>query len=820
MANNKKRSSGSKRKSKKDKYGGFRIFVGMMTAGLIGIIGAIGLYIFIIVSGQSFLMDNIDKLDLNEATTLYDSDGNRLMRLYVENRENVTLDEVPEKLQAAFIATEDKRFSSHIGIDIQSIGRALYKDIIHMSAVEGGSTITQQLAKNIFLNSHKTMFRKVQEASIAIALENNFSKGQILEKYLNRIYFGKGAYGVKAAAMLYFGKDDLNDLTLAQMATLAGIPKAPSHYSPMENVEKSKERRNLVLALMADQGYISEQEKLEAQAESLEVTPYVIGSRKDYTTFVDFVIKEAVEQYGISEDELLRGGYHIYTTVNLAAQKALDEAFANDKLFQEDMNGEKMQGSMVIYDHKNGAILALAGGRDYVAKGWNRAVKPRQPGSAFKPIISYAPALESGKWNPYSLLKDEQMSFGKYSPRNYDNKYLGQITMMEAVRKSANIPAVWMLDQVGIDQSMKLATKLGIEFAPEDRNLAIALGGMTHGVTPMQMVRAYGAFANEGKMFVPHSIVKIVDTNDKTVGEAKSEAVQVLSAQTAYSMTKMLQTVVESGTGTAAKMDRPIAGKTGSTQLDIKGLERYNRDLWFVGYTPEWTAAVWMGFDNTNKDHYVTISSGSPAALFKHVMSKALAGQPVSQFVKPQGVVDPTERPKTVQHLEALLENDGQSVLLRWSAVDGDVSYLLYRKEVEETEYTEFPPVTQTELKDRTVQSGKTYEYYVVVKNRTTGMMSDQSNVVKIELTAETDLPDPLDPSDDLEPLEPLDPSFPLDPLLPGGGILDPLEPTDPADPTDPSDPFDQDDGQDNNVEDEDLSDDERSILDRLRNRN
>lgn len=732
---------------KKRKMTAGRLFVWIAAAGLVGAICAIGMYILIILHGQKYLMDHIDKLNLDEASIIKDADGNEVTKLYVQNRELVTLDEVPEKLRDAFIATEDRRFNSHFGIDIWSIGRALYRDIVHRGAVEGGSTITQQLAKNIFLDADKTLFRKVQEASIAIALENNFSKDEILEKYLNRIYFGNSAYGIKAAAQTYFGKDDLNKLTLAEMATLAGIPKSPGTYSPVDNPQKSKERRDLVLSLMAEQGYITEQEKEKAMQEPLVATLNKPSGQKDYLTFIDYVVKEAENVYGISEDELLRGGYQIYTTLNVKAQKAMENAYANDKLFQKDMNGDPMQSGMVIYNQKDGGIVAMIGGRDYARKGWNRAIQPRQPGSSFKPIVVYGPALESGKWNPYSTLKDEDMSFGNYHPQNYDLTYRGSVTMLEAVKKSLNVPAVWLLNQIGIDSGMKFAQKLGIPFAPEDRNLAIALGGMTRGVSPLQMARAYGAFANQGYLNKEHAIVKIVDTNGRQVAAFKPEKTQVMSAKTAYYMTQMLQAVVEpGGTGASARMNRPVAGKTGSTQVDIKGLEKYYRDIWFVGYTPEWTAAVWMGFDKTDSKHYVTMSSGGAAVLFKEVMSAALAGTPVTSFTKPPGVEDLAAPPKAVTDLKATLDQDGRAVLLSWSAAGDNVAYRLYRKGSKDQEFTMILPGEGTEIKDMTVQPGETYQYYVVAVNKDTDVESGKSNVVEIAVPAGQVLPGPLNP--------------------------------------------------------------------------
>jgi penicillin-binding protein 2A len=691
----------------------------------------------IIYNGQKYLMGHVNQLDLDEASIIYDAEGKEAAKLYVQNRESVTLDEVPEKLREAFIATEDKRFATHSGIDMYSIGRALYRDILHRSAVEGASTITQQLAKNLFLTSNKTFFRKAQEASIAIALENNFSKDQILQLYLNRIYFGSGAYGIKAAAKIYFAVDDLNKLTLAQMAALASIPKAPGIYAPDADVEKAKDRRGVVLSLMEDQGYISEAEKTKALDEELVVKRFESGSKSEIQTVIDYTVEEATETYGLTEDQLLRGGYKIYTTMSTKAQKALEEAYKKDSYFQKEMNGTKMQSAMVIYNQQDGGVVAMIGGRGYVAKGLNRATVRRQPGSTFKPVVDYGPALDFGVLQPYSLLEDKDQSYGNYHPHNYNDQYLGQVTLFQALQKSMNQPAVWTLNKVGLTKAMGFAERLGITFDAQDRNLAIALGGMTYGVTPLEMARAYGAFASGGYLTTPHVIVKIVDEDDRQVAVFKGQKTRVMSAQTSYDMTMLLQGVVASGgTGVKAAMDRPVAGKTGSTQLDLKGLDRYYRDIWFVGYTPQWTGAIWMGFDKTDTKHYVTSDSGNAAALFKAVMTAALAGVEKGEFAKPEGVKEAGKPPAAVTDLRAEPASDGRSVNLSWSGVGEGVSYELYRKGKADADYTMLLLAASAKMQDLTVKPGETYEYYVVAKQTGTDLKSGRSNVVSVALPA------------------------------------------------------------------------------------
>jgi penicillin-binding protein 2A len=741
----------SPNKSKPNKKGisWLKVLLWAIISAIIAMICALGIYMLFIINGEKLLKENINKLeDVAEASHIYDVNGNEITTLYRVNREVVAYKDIPDKVKNAFIATEDRRFESHFGIDFYSLGRALIKDILHMSAVEGGSTITQQLAKNVFTGDQKTLFRKATELSIAIAIENNYSKDEIMGFYLNRIYFGNRAYGIKAAAKRYFGVSDLNDLQTWQIATLAAMPKAPSIYNPIDNPEKSKERRNVVLSLMAEQGYITEQERAEAAAK--EYTPIPDSGKTDYATITDYVVKEAADVYGISEDDLLSNGYKIYTTIDPKAQKIMEQTYAQDKFFQKDAaDGQKIQSSMVILNNKDGGIVAMIGGRGYKSKDLNRVVQqPRQPGSSFKPIIVYAPALETGKYTPYSMLEDKEQSFGDgtYTPHNYDGVYRGQVTMYEAVEKSINLPAVWLLDQIGIQTGKKFAAKLGINLGPKDNNLAIALGGLTEGVTPLQMASAYSAFANNGIQFKPHSITEIRDDKNQVIASFKQQKNSVMSPKTAYYMTLLLQGVVESGTGTSAKFDRPVAGKTGTTQLDLKGLEKYNRDVWFVGYTPEWTAAVWEGFDKTDAKHYVTVGSGGPSVIFREVMSKALAGRPVTGFKKPDGVEDPAAPPNKVSGLAATYAKETNSVKLSWTPTGDNVQYQVFRKDSKQNDFTKLIDSATPEVNDITVQRGETYQYYVVAVNPDSNAASDRSDVVSVTVPKDSVGSDPLNP--------------------------------------------------------------------------
>ncbi|MDK8179743.1 PBP1A family penicillin-binding protein [Paenibacillus sp. UMB4589-SE434] len=744
---------------------------------------AVGGYLFILLNGERLMKEykEADMFQMAEASTVFDRKGNEIAKLGhgASNREVVEAGEIPDMLENAFIATEDRRFQEHQGVDLWSIGRAMVKDVMHGSLKEGGSTITQQLAKNMFLTSDKTFFRKATEVSIALALENHYTKDEIITMYLNRIFFGQGAYGVKAASIRYFGESDLSKLKVWQMATLAAMPKAPSRYNPISNPELSKERRKVVLSLMYEEKYITLSEMEEAAA--VDYVPLKSNGGNDqtekgdaaYMAFVDYMVQEAEERTGLTEDELLRGGFSIYTTMDGDAQRAVFKEFSEDDNFEKSKDDIKSQGSMVISDHQNGALMAMVGGRDYVKKGWNRANVKRQPGSAFKPIVSFGPAIESGQWFPWSTLRDDKQCFGNYCPTDLGrNKYVGPIEMTEAFKRSTNLPAVWLLNEIGIKSGTNFAKQLGIELDKGDYNLSIALGGMTRGTTPIEMAEAYNAFANGGYYYPAYTIKQIKDrknTDVYTYTVPKPE--RVMSEKTAYYMTQMMQEVVNSGTGKAAKMDRPVAGKTGSTQHSVPGYNGPgNRDLWFVGYTPEWTGSVWMGYDKTDSNHVLVGSSGQPAALFSKVMTQALKGVDSQSFNKPEDVKE-DEKPKppaAVSGLQGSYSENTKSISLTWKAVEGkNVKYSLYRKATADPQFTKIlAGIQANEAEDIGVFAGETYTYYVTATSEDKPEESAKSNeaVIKIEAENVEPPPDPVVP-----PV-----TDPVDPNVPGGEIDNP----------------------------------------------
>jgi penicillin-binding protein 2A len=743
-------SSNSKSKSKSKKKKKFltkkRVLWSLFFATALAIFCALGGYLFIMLNGQKLLLENQDKLTINETTKIYDRNAVLIGELSLEKSDPVEYEKIPKLLINAFVATEDRRFFEHSGVDLWSIGRAAVKDIAARSMVEGGSTITQQLAKNIFLTRDKTFFRKATEVSIAVALENEKSKEEIITMYLNRINFGGTIYGIKAASIRYFGKSDLNDLKVWQIATLAAMPKGPSRYNPLRNPELSKERRAVVLQLMYEQGYITEQQRDEAKVVDYNYKPPETKQR--YQAFIDYAVNEAEDKFGLSEDDLNIGGYKIYTTMDKHAQETVEDAFADSSNFEKSVDDELVQGSMTIVNQENGSIVALLGGRNYEKKGYSRVDGSRRsPGSAFKPIVSYAPALETGKFTMNSTLSNVKQCFSKYCPTNLHG-YSGSISMSDAIQKSENIPAVWLLNEIGVNTGFKFAKKLGIGLEDEDKNLSLALGGMSKGTNTMEMAQAYSAFANGGELREAYSIKSISNSSGETVYKANTNAERVMSKETAYQMTEMMQKVVESGTGKKARISRPVAGKTGTTQSGYSGISS-NRDVWFVGYTPEWTAAVWMGYDKPSKKHLLKNSSPLAAAFWGKVMEEALRDVPKKSFPQLDNAIasEPAATPDTVQTvsgLTATYDPSTMTVNLSWKAVPvSGVEYRIYRRETSEADFSSLLNTVTTSAGDFSALPGLAYEYYVTSYDPALKVESEPSNVVTISVQDELPTPEP-----------------------------------------------------------------------------
>lgn len=588
----------------------------------------------------------------DRTSIIYDGQSDVVTRLHgVQDRTWVSISELQPSTVYAFISAEDARFFEHEGVDVIRIAGAIVADIKAGSYVQGASTISQQLIKLSHLTSEKTISRKAEEAALAYEMERHYSKEDILEMYLNYVYFGGGYYGIEAAAEGYFGVH-ASDLTLDQSAMLAGILKSPSGYAPHINYAASINRRNNILRLMRDYGYITDDEKKQAAAKR----PTILHDKNEEYSgyYTDAVTKSAAALMGITVDELIRGGYSIYSAMDSDIQHYCEEMFKNGELFP----AEDSEAAIVVLEPSTGMVVAMVGGRSYTGGiSFNRATDiRRQPGSVIKPVIAYAPAFEYLNYTAADMILDEETTFADYTPSNYGNKYYGWVTVREAVTKSLNVPAVKTLSAVGVYRAKDFAKRCGIEFDDKDDSLALALGGFTYGVSPLQIAGAYSCFASGGIYNTPTLIKKITDRNGLTVYEYRQDSRRVMSEANAYILTSMLKSVVTEGTGHRLNtLDIPIAGKTGTV-----GLANGNRDAWMAGYTPEYTAVVWQGYDSDRLGLLPSSATGGtyPALmlyeLFNHIYPDGRSGD----FEKPESVKQYSIDAKTLkkQH-KAVLAN-------------------------------------------------------------------------------------------------------------------------------------------------------------------
>lgn len=566
-----------------------------------------------------------------QVTEVYDRNNQEAGVLNINKGEFVTIDQISPNMINALVSTEDKRFYDHHGFDPMGFLRATFGLLLNRGRVTGGgSTITQQLAKNAFLTQDQTFLRKAKELFLSFELEKKYSKDQILEMYLNNAYFGNGAYGIENASLRYFGKS-AKDLTISEAAVLTGSLKAPNVYNPIDDMEATVKRRATVLQLMVTNGKITQEEADKAGAEVITVQDaYVANSRYKYPYYFDAVINEITNNYGISEEELLNKGYKIYTGLDQKMQADMEETFSNSWLFPKASDGTVAQAASVAMDPQNGDVLATVGGRTnekHTFRGFNRATQLQaQPGSTFKPLAVYTSALEEG-YQPNSVLVDEKRSYGsdKYTPENWNKQYQGTVTMTEALNQSWNAPAVWLLDKIGLKKGIEKVHQFGIETDPGDEYLGIALGGLTKGVSPIQMASAYTAFANKGVRTKPRFVTKIVDAKGKVIVDNTAvKDNRVTTEEVAKKMTSMLLTVYgQEGLGAPfSPSGKIIAGKTGTTEA--LNNENGSRDQWMIGYTPDVVVATWMGYDQSGNYSLSASSREGVGPLFKLEMEGLL----------------------------------------------------------------------------------------------------------------------------------------------------------------------------------------------------
>lgn len=592
---------------------------------------------------------NPGALESSASTMIYDKNGNLLTNVGLKNSVPVELQDIPDNVKNAFLAIEDPDFYQHHGISIRGIARAAWSDLTSRQILEGGSTITQQLVKISFLSPEQTAKRKIQEIILAFQVERRYTKDEILEMYLNNIYLGQGTYGIQAAAQTFFGKD-VGELNLEEGALLAGLPQAPSAYDPFkiytlkaqekeQHIKTVMSRRNTVLDMMLKNNFISQQKADQAKDMELKLDTKEVSQRQyPYPYYLDYVTEKLIEKYG--EAEVFKGGLKVYTALDPKIQQVAEAAMSRSANFPSsgaDANGVMQpQGAAVVLDPHTGHIVALVGGREHTQKrSWNRASQTtRQPGSAFKPIAAYGPAIEYQGLGTASVIDDVPVSYGSYSPRNSDGVFRGLITLREALTRSVNIVAIKLLsDHVGISNAIRFASGLGIKLDPDVHGLSMALGGLHEGVTPLQMAGAYGAFANQGVYIEPTAIIRVEKEDGVILDQHVPKQRSAMKATTAFLLTDMLNSAIQSGTGTGAQIGRPAAGKTGTTDD--------GKDIWFVGYTPELVAAVWIGYD-TPTAMPQAFGGMYPARIWKEIMSKALSGLPVRDFTRPDGVISAT----------------------------------------------------------------------------------------------------------------------------------------------------------------------------------
>jgi penicillin-binding protein 1A len=597
--------------------------------------GVAALWAFTILPRSLPSVTALETLQPIQGTKVYDDNDEVLTELHVERRIFVPLAQIPQPLRDAVIATEDRRFYAHWGVDPIGIARAVVQNYRRGRIVEGGSTITQQLAKVLFLTPDKSLERKLKEAVLALELERRYSKDRILEMYLNQVYFGHGAYGVEAAARTYFGKS-VSELNVRESALLAGLPRAPSSYSPFDHADAARRRREVVLRRMTEYGVVKDDEAKRLARTDLGLIP---PERRRTTGqyFLDYVQQTLEAKYGA--DLVFKGGLNVYTTLNpsmqLAAEQALREGLkALEGRSTKARPGEHPEGAVVTVEPQTGYVKAMVGGYDFSRSEFNRAVQAkRQPGSAFKPFI-YIAALEAG-FTPATRIEDSPVSYAvgangqAWKPENYDRKFRGSTTLQQAIEESVNVVTVKLQERVGINKTIQVARRLGVT-SPLDINLSLALG--TSDLSLMEVTSAYGAIANQGVWMPPVTIRYVTDAQGKLLEEHVPEGREALSPETAYVITHMLRGVVERGTGQGAKLlGRPIAAKTGTTN-------DYS-NAWFIGFTPRVATGVWVGYDRPRSLGRDETGSRVAVPIWVAYMGKVLGDSPKEDFPVPERIV-------------------------------------------------------------------------------------------------------------------------------------------------------------------------------------
>ncbi|MEW9049862.1 MAG: PBP1A family penicillin-binding protein [Neobacillus sp.] len=638
----KKLQTKGKQKAKKKPKGLVKkVLLVLVILGIIGLLAGVGTF--------AYLVKDTPKLDpklLKDpiSSKILDKDGELISEVGAENREYVNYKEIPKLVEEAVLAVEDVRFYKHHGLDPIRLGGAVIANFRDGFGSEGASTITQQVIKNSFLTPEKTIKRKVQEAWLAYQLEQQYTKHQIFEMYVNKVFVSENSHGLATAAKIYYGKE-LKDLTLPEAAQLAGMPQSPNNYNPFNYPDLAEKRRNIVLTLMEQHGFISKAEMEEAKSVPVTATLVKEENRnrdeKPFDSFVDAVIDEVKEQ---GDFDIFSDGLTIYTTLDTNAQLYVNTILNTNEIIN--YPDDQFQAGITLLDTKTGEIRALGGGRNQqVKRGFNYATDTkRQPGSTIKPILDYGPAIEYLQWGTYQTIEDKPITYSSGKEfGNWDNKYMGKMSIRTALQLSRNTPAVQALQEVGLDRAKDFAVSLGI---PLDEIFeSYAIGGFKTGVSPLEMAGAYSAFGNNGFYTTPHAVKKI-KLRDGTVIDTAPEAKIVMKDYTAFMITDMLKSVLVSpGTGTRAKVPGlPIAGKTGTTNYTADELKKWNiassssvPDSWFTGYTTNYTASVWTGYSDRSTP--ITGQNKNIAQdIFKNVMAHVSKDIETPDFTVPDSV--------------------------------------------------------------------------------------------------------------------------------------------------------------------------------------
>ena len=633
MSRQQKKANEGKESWLKAKFRKVALFAAIFMV-LFPIVTATGAYFFLTYNLPT--VQSLKDYKPSVVTSVYSEDNKVIGEFFIERRYTVPLSQMPPLLIQAFVAAEDAHYFEHKGIDYISILRAAFKNIERMEIAQGGSTITQQITKSLLLTPQKSFSRKIKEAVLAHRIEKSLTKNEILNLYLNQIYLGHGAYGVEAAVKTYFGKT-VKDLNLSEIALIAGLPKAPATYSPFRYPDRAKSRQLYVLDRMVERSYITPEESDKANKTVIRLMPNEGKVQIEAPYFTEHIRKYVMEKYG--EEKLYRGGLKIYTTLNLSMQKAAEKACKQglEEIEQREKYGKKgqiVQAALLCLDVRTGSVRTMVGGKDFSQNEFNRAVQSRrQPGSAFKPIV-YAAALDKG-FTPASLINDSPVVYPSgqngqpWKPENYDGEYHGPTSLRKALTNSVNVVTVKILERIGVNYVVNYAHNLGVK-SPLAADLTLALG--SSGVSLLELVRAYAAFPSLGALLDPVFITRIVDREGVVLEQNRPRMIQVISSQTAYLMTSILQSVVEEGTGRKVSALRyPCAGKTGTTNEF--------RDAWFIGYTPDLIAGVWVGFDDRRSMGRGETGAQAASPIWLYFMQRVVEDTPIKFFSIPEGIV-------------------------------------------------------------------------------------------------------------------------------------------------------------------------------------